>query len=163
MLQCGDPANNGSGGPGYEIKDENLDKVDYSVVGTVAMANAGPGPTAASSSSSTRTAAPACGKDYTEIGHVTTGMDVIQKVVAGRRDRHLVELARRRHARRCKLTFTKVTVAPPVVGSGTVVTPSPTAPPATGGAGSGRQQPHRSADRQRRADRHAGAKSLRRY
>ncbi|MCX4524854.1 MULTISPECIES: peptidylprolyl isomerase [unclassified Streptomyces] len=49
VLQCGDPQGTGSGGPGYTIKDENLDalgkpdesgKVVYKA-GTVAMANTG--------------------------------------------------------------------------------------------------------------------------
>ncbi|MFE9844240.1 peptidylprolyl isomerase [Streptomyces goshikiensis] len=49
VLQCGDPEGTGSGGPGYTIKDENLDslgkpdgtgKVVYPA-GTVAMANTG--------------------------------------------------------------------------------------------------------------------------
>ena len=43
MLQGGDPTGTGSGGPGYEIKDEftesDLDKNDR---GTISMANAGP-------------------------------------------------------------------------------------------------------------------------
>ena len=45
MLQCGDPAGNGTGGPGYSIPDENLPaegEANYPA-GTVAMANAGPG------------------------------------------------------------------------------------------------------------------------
>jgi peptidyl-prolyl cis-trans isomerase B (cyclophilin B) len=40
MLQCGDPKNNGTGGPGYEFADENLTGATYPA-GTVAMANAG--------------------------------------------------------------------------------------------------------------------------
>jgi len=45
VLQCGDPAGNGTGGPGYAIPDENLPvegEANYPA-GTVAMANAGPG------------------------------------------------------------------------------------------------------------------------
>ena len=45
VLQCGDPAGNGTGGPGYSIPDENLPDegaANYPA-GTVAMANAGPG------------------------------------------------------------------------------------------------------------------------
>lgn len=45
VLQCGDPAGNGTGGPGYSIPDENLPvegEANYPA-GTVAMANAGPG------------------------------------------------------------------------------------------------------------------------
>lgn len=45
VLQCGDPAGNGTGGPGYQIPDENLPaegEANYPA-GSVAMANAGPG------------------------------------------------------------------------------------------------------------------------
>ena len=42
VLQCGDPTGTGSGGPGYQFADENLEGATYPR-GTVAMANAGPG------------------------------------------------------------------------------------------------------------------------
>lgn len=47
VLQCGDPAGNGSGGPGFKFADENLPKANSSgsaiyARGTVAMANSGP-------------------------------------------------------------------------------------------------------------------------
>ena len=42
VLQCGDPTGTGSGGPGYQFADENLEDATYPR-GTVAMANAGPG------------------------------------------------------------------------------------------------------------------------
>lgn len=47
VLQCGDPAGNGSGGPGFNFEDENLPTADStgSAIyprGTVAMANSGP-------------------------------------------------------------------------------------------------------------------------
>ena len=47
VLQCGDPAGNGTGGPGFQFDDENLPKAgsDGSAIyprGTVAMANSGP-------------------------------------------------------------------------------------------------------------------------
>lgn len=47
VLQCGDPAGNGTGGPGFAFADENLPKAgsDGSAIyarGTVAMANSGP-------------------------------------------------------------------------------------------------------------------------
>jgi peptidyl-prolyl cis-trans isomerase B (cyclophilin B) len=41
VLQCGDPTGTGTGGPGYQFKDENLTGATYPA-GTVAMANAGP-------------------------------------------------------------------------------------------------------------------------
>lgn len=47
VLQCGDPAGNGSGGPGFNFNDENLPKPDSTGTyiyprGTIAMANSGP-------------------------------------------------------------------------------------------------------------------------
>ncbi|MFD7439053.1 peptidylprolyl isomerase [Streptomyces sp. NPDC059861] len=46
VLQCGDPTASGSGGPGYQFKDENLKdkslKGNVYPAGTVAMANSGP-------------------------------------------------------------------------------------------------------------------------
>ena len=47
VLQCGDPTGTGSGGPGFNIPDENLPeaKENNYPAGTVAMANAGPGTT----------------------------------------------------------------------------------------------------------------------
>lgn len=41
VLQCGDPTGRGDGGPGYQLKDENLKGATYPA-GTVAMANSGP-------------------------------------------------------------------------------------------------------------------------
>ena len=41
VLQCGDPAGTGSGGPGYTFEDELTGDETYSA-GTLAMANAGP-------------------------------------------------------------------------------------------------------------------------
>jgi peptidyl-prolyl cis-trans isomerase B (cyclophilin B) len=41
VLQCGDPAGSGMGGPGYKFDDELSGKETYDA-GTVAMANAGP-------------------------------------------------------------------------------------------------------------------------
>lgn len=45
VLQCGDPAGNGTGGPGYVLPEENLPNATENnyPAGTVAMANAGPG------------------------------------------------------------------------------------------------------------------------
>lgn len=80
VLQCGDPAGNGTGGPGYALPDENLptaDGVNYPA-GTVAMANAGPG-TAGSQFFlvyEDTTLPPG----YTVWGTVTQGLDVLTAV-----------------------------------------------------------------------------------
>lgn len=135
VLQCGDPANTGSGGPGYEIKDENLDKVDYSVVGTVAMANAGPGTDGSQFFIIYKDSSASLGKSYTEIGHITAGMDLIQAVAAGgETDSDPSNPGDGKP--KLPLTILKATVTPPVVGSGTMVTPAGAAEtsPAVSGA-----------------------------
>jgi len=80
VLQCGDPAGDGSGGPGYSVPDENLPiegDVNYPA-GTVAMANAGPG----TSGSQffivyADTSLPA---GYTIWGSVVSGLDIVQEI-----------------------------------------------------------------------------------
>ncbi len=127
VLQCGDPAGDGSGGPGYESKDENLTKADYSVVGTVAMANGGPG-TDGSQFFIIWKDSSSLPKSYTEIGHVTAGMDVVQKVAAAGSDN---ANGTGDGAPKLPITFTTVTATPPVTGTGTVITTTPT-PTASG-------------------------------
>lgn len=80
VLQCGDPAGNGTGGPGYVVPDENLPigDADNYPAGTVAMANAGPG-TAGSQFFivyADTTLPPA----YTIWGEVSQGLDIVQAV-----------------------------------------------------------------------------------
>ena len=43
MAQGGDPAGTGAGGPGYQFEDEVNNGLNFSKVGKLAMANAGPG------------------------------------------------------------------------------------------------------------------------
>lgn len=82
VLQCGDPAGNGSGGPGFEIPDENLPvagPANYPA-GTVAMANSG-----ANTSGSqffivyADTELP---PNYTIWGRVTRGLDIVESIAA---------------------------------------------------------------------------------
>src|SRR5271165_3934115 len=42
MIQCGDPAGNGSGDPGYSFKDEFSPDLTFDAPGRLAMANSGP-------------------------------------------------------------------------------------------------------------------------
>jgi peptidyl-prolyl cis-trans isomerase A (cyclophilin A) len=42
MIQCGDPAGNGTGGPGYDFKDEFNSGLTFNQPGRLAMANSGP-------------------------------------------------------------------------------------------------------------------------
>jgi peptidyl-prolyl cis-trans isomerase B (cyclophilin B) len=123
VLQCGDPSGTGSGGPGYTSKDENLAAADYSAVGTVAMANGGPNTNGSQffviyKDSSTLP------KSYTVIGHVTAGMDVVQKVAAaGETDANPSSPGD--GAPKLAIKITSVTVTPSVTGSGTFVQAAP--------------------------------------
>jgi peptidyl-prolyl cis-trans isomerase A (cyclophilin A) len=89
MIQGGDPAGNGTGGPGFAIKDEI--KLKHEKAGTLAMANAGPN---TAGSQFYITVAPQPGLDaqhaYTVFGQVVSGLDVvlaIGKVKTGAGDR----------------------------------------------------------------------------
>ena len=80
VLQCGDPTATGSGGPGFELPDENLpaeEDVNYPK-GTVAMANAGPGTSGSQFFIvyEDTTLPPS----YTIWGEVTSGLEVVEKV-----------------------------------------------------------------------------------
>ena len=82
VLQCGDPAGDGSGGPGYSVPDENLpaaEGVNYPA-GTVAMANAGPG--TAGSQFFIVYADTALPPGYTIWGTVTDGLDLVRGIAA---------------------------------------------------------------------------------
>ena len=80
VLQCGDPSGTGSGGPGYTYKDENLTGATYPA-GTVAMANSGPNTNGSQFFLVfTDTQLP---PSYTPFGHITSGLDVLEKVAKG--------------------------------------------------------------------------------
>ena len=82
VLQCGDPAGDGTGGPGYTVPDENLPaagEANYPA-GTVAMANAGPG-TAGSQFFIVYQDTTLPG-DYTIWGTVTSGLDIVQEIAS---------------------------------------------------------------------------------
>lgn len=82
VLQCGDPAGNGTGGPGYTVPDENLPRegeANYPA-GTVAMANAGPGTSGSQFFLVYEdTTLPSA---YTVFGTVTQGLDIIQEIAS---------------------------------------------------------------------------------
>ena len=82
VLQCGDPAGNGSGGPGYSIPDENLpaEGANNYPAGTVAMANAGPG--TGGSQFFIVYADTTLPSGYTIWGKVTKGLDVMEGIAA---------------------------------------------------------------------------------
>ncbi len=82
VVQCGDPSGTTSGGPSYTVKDENLTKVSYTE-GTLAMANSGPNTNGSQFFFITKDSNGALGKNYTVIGHVTGGLDILKKVATG--------------------------------------------------------------------------------
>ena len=80
VIQGGDPTGTGMGGPGYQFEDETVTG-EYTA-GTVAMANAGPN-TNGSQFFIVLEDQPTLPKSYTIFGHVTAGLDVVQKIVQG--------------------------------------------------------------------------------
>jgi peptidyl-prolyl cis-trans isomerase B (cyclophilin B) len=79
VLQCGDPTGTGTGGPGYQFRDENLSGATYPA-GTVAMANAGPGTNG--SQFFFVYADTSLPPNYTPFGKVTAGLDVLKAIAA---------------------------------------------------------------------------------
>jgi peptidyl-prolyl cis-trans isomerase B (cyclophilin B) len=79
VLQCGDPTGTGTGGPGYEFRDENLKGASYAA-GTVAMANAGPGTNG--SQFFFVYADTGLPPNYTPFGKVTSGLDILKAIAA---------------------------------------------------------------------------------
>jgi cyclophilin family peptidyl-prolyl cis-trans isomerase len=87
MIQGGDPLSKeadtsvwGTGGPGYQFKDEiNSHKL---VLGSLAMANAGPGTNGSQFFIVTLPETPWLDGKHTNFGEVASGMDVVKKIEA---------------------------------------------------------------------------------
>ncbi len=77
VIQGGDPRGDGSGGPGYSIRDELNDR-PY-VRGTVGMALSGPD-TGGSQFFITHSPQPHLDAKYTVFGRVVNGMDVVDRI-----------------------------------------------------------------------------------
>ena len=84
MVQGGDPAGTGRGGPGYKFGDEvDIKKNPHKhQVGTLSMANAGPG-TNGSQFFITHVATDWLDGKHTIFGQVTTGQDIVNKIKQG--------------------------------------------------------------------------------
>ena len=82
VVQCGDPSGTTSGGPTYTTKDEGLTKASYTE-GTLAMANSGPNTNGSQFFFITKDSNGSLGKNYSVIGHVSSGLDILQKVATG--------------------------------------------------------------------------------
>ncbi len=82
MIQGGDPLGNGMGGPGYKFDNEIDSSLKFDKPGVFAMANAGPN-TNGSQFFITHVPYPSLDGHYNIFGQVTSGQDVVNKIVIG--------------------------------------------------------------------------------
>lgn len=80
MAQTGDPTGTGTGGPGYTVKDEFTNTVNFDRPGLVAMANTGAPNSGGSQFFITKAAYPSLDGKYTIFGEVTNGQDIVDAI-----------------------------------------------------------------------------------
>src|SRR5919108_388528 len=81
VIQGGCPEGTGTGGPGYQFRDEDV-KGEYTL-GAVAMANAGPNTNGSQFFITIDDCTRKLSKDYNLFGYVVEGMDVAQQTQVG--------------------------------------------------------------------------------
>lgn len=94
MIQGGDPSGNGTGGPGYTIRDEFSKDLRHSSAGILSMANAGPN-TGGSQFFITLAPTPWLDDKHAVFGKVVEGLDVVTaigKVKTGPRDKPVTDV-----------------------------------------------------------------------
>lgn len=101
MIQGGDPLGTGSGGPGYNFKDEFVPQYQFTGPGILAMANAGPG-TNGSQFFITHVATPWLNNRHTIFGFVISGQDVVNNTLQGDVIRHIRIIRKGKAAKKFK-------------------------------------------------------------
>lgn len=82
VLQCGDPTGTGTGGPGYHFKEEQPSSADPYPEGVVAMANSGSPGSTGSQFFICYTSCSVLPHNYSVVGKVTEGLDVVKTIAA---------------------------------------------------------------------------------
>ncbi|MEU5950049.1 peptidylprolyl isomerase [Micromonospora sp. NPDC047465] len=120
VLQCGDPSatgkgwreTDGTGGPSYRLAEENLptDKRPPYPEGVIAMANAGPASTG--SQFFIVYGDSPLEPNYTVLGTITGGMDIVKQVAAAGDDKAFAQQAGGGHPKK-EITIKKLTMSAP--------------------------------------------------